>query len=110
MPNNQSKYGRRFDEEFRREVAVLACRPGAKLEQVARDLGVSPWSVSRWKKQYGGSALGGNAPATATTTGPGASVQELDRRIKALERENADLREQRAILKKAVAIFSELPR
>ena len=40
----------------------------------------------------------------------GGSVAELERRIKALERENADLREQRAILKKAVAIVSEAPR
>ena len=100
MATTQSKYGRRFDEEFKREVAVLASRPGARQEQVARDLGVSPYSVARWKKQYGGT------PAVAS----GVSVQELERRIKALERENADLREQRAILKKAVAIVSEAPR
>ena len=111
MLNNQSKYGRRVDGEFRREVAALASRPGAKLEPVARDLGVSPWSVSRCKRQYGGGDLpGGGAPATTMTAGPGASVQEREWRIKALERENADLREQRTILKKAVAIFSELPR
>lgn len=102
MSITQSKYGRRFDEEFKREVAALACRPGAKQEQVARDLGVSPYSVSRWKKLYGASAV--------TAASPGVSVAELERRIKALERENADLREQRAILKKAVAIVSELPR
>ena len=110
MPNNESKYGRRFDEEFRREVAALACRPGAKLEPVGRDLGVSPWSVSRWKKQDGGGHQNGSAPITSASVAPGASVAELERRIKALERENADLREQRTILKKAVAIFSELPR
>ena len=103
MSTTQSKYGRRFDEEFRREVAVLACRPGARQEQVARDLGVSPYSVSRWKKLYGG-----KTPAAVSASG--VSVQELEERIKALERENADLREQRAILKKAVAIVSELPR
>ena len=103
MSITQSKYGRRFDEEFKREVAALASRPGAKQEQVARDLGVSPYSVSRWKKLYG------SAPQT-TASASGANVQELERRIKALERENADLREQRAILKKAVAIVSELPR
>ena len=45
MSTTQSKYGRRFDEEFKREVAALASRPGAKQEQVARDLGVSPYSV-----------------------------------------------------------------
>lgn len=101
MPNNQSKYGRRFDEEFRREVAALASRPGAKLEQVARDLDVSPWSVSRWKKQDGGGPAGGGAPAATATSSPGTSVADLERRIKALERENADLREQRTILKKS---------
>ena len=109
MATSQSKYGRRFDEEFKREVAALACRPGARLEQVAVDLGVSPWSVSRWKRQYGGASAGQSAlPVTASA--PGVSVAELERRIRTLERENADLREQRTILKKAVAIFSEPPR
>ena len=108
MATSQSKFGRRFDEEFKREVATLASRPGARLEQVALDLGVSPWSVSRWKRQYGS---GESAPSvTAPISSPGVSVVELERRIRALERENADLREQRTILKKAVAIFSEPPR
>ncbi len=101
MATTQSKYGRRFDEEFKREVAALASKPGAKQEQVARDLGVSAFSVARWKKQYG---------TTPPASVPGVSVAELERRIRALERENADLREQRTILKKAVAIFSEAPR
>ena len=101
MATTQSKFGRRFDEEFKREIAALASRPGATDTQVARDLGVSPYSVGRWKKLYG-HALAASAP--------GVSVTELERRLKALERENADLREQRTILKKAVAIFSEPPR
>ena len=110
MATSQSKFGRRFDEEFKREVAALASRPGARLEQVASDLGVSPWSVSRWKRQYGGGENTPGKAAAAATSAPGVSVQELERRIRALERENADLREQRTILKKAVAIFSEPPR
>ena len=101
MATIQSKYGRRFDEEFKREVAALASKPGANQEQAARDLGVSPYRVGRWKKQEG------SVPATSA---PGVSVPELERRIRALERENADRREQRTILKKAVAIFSEPPR
>ena len=102
MATSQSKFGRRFDAEFKREVAALASKPGAKQEQVARDLGVSAFSVARWKKQYG------TPPPVASA--PGVSVAELEHRIRALERENADLREQRTILKKAVAIFSEPPR
>ena len=102
MATTQSKYGRRFDEEFKREVVALASRPGASDTQVARDLGVSPYSVGRWKKRY--------ASTPAAASAPGVSVAELERRIRSLERENADLREQRTILKKAVAIFSEPPR
>ena len=47
MSTTPSRYGRRFDEEFKREVAELASKPGANQEQVARDLGVSSCSVTR---------------------------------------------------------------
>ena len=68
---------------------------------MARDLGVSPYSVARGKKQYA------NASTGAST---GVNAQELERENRALRRENEDLREQRAILKKALAIVSEAPR
>ena len=113
MATTQSKNGRRFDEEFKREVAALASRPGATDEQVGRDLGVSAWSVARWRRRFGTNKSHGTrtpaSAASAPTTGS-VSVPELERQIKALQRENADLREQRSILKKAVAIFSEAPR
>ena len=47
--------------------------------------------MGRWKQRYAGSELAAALPAAA------ASVAELERRIRALERENADLREQRTI-------------
>ena len=110
MATTQSKHGRKFDEEFRREAAALASQPGRRDEEVARDLGVSAWSISRWRKQFGLSkAVGGANPASA----PGAalpSATELERENRALRRENEDLRQQRAILKKALVIFSAPPR
>ncbi len=109
MATSQSQFGRRFDQEFKREVAALAGRPGARLEQGPGDLGVSPWSVARRKRQYGGASAGQSAPP-ATACAPGVSLVELERRIRALERENADLRGQRTILRKAVALFCEPPR
>lgn len=112
MIENKKNHGKRFDEEFKREAARLASEAGRTDEAVARDLGVSAWSVSRWRKQYGlskaaGGARGNPAPVAPRPT---ASVAELERQIRALQRENADLREQRTILKKAVAIFSAAPR
>lgn len=73
----------------RREVADLASKPGAKQEQVARDLGVSPYSVARWKKQYA------TAPSSSSA---GVNPQELERENRALRRENDYLRQQRDIL------------
>ena len=70
-------------------------------EKQQRDLGVSPYSMARWKKRYA------TAPASAS---PGVTTQELERENRALRRENEDLRQQRSILKKALAIVSEAPR
>ena len=69
MSMTKSKYGRRFDEEFKREVADLASKPGAKQEQVARDLGVSPYSVARWKKQYANASTGASTGVKRAGTG-----------------------------------------
>ena len=113
MTENKKNTGKRLDEEFKREAARLASEAGQTDEQVARDLGVSAWSVSRWRKQFGLSKAAGGvrgAPAPMATRPPTVNVAELERQLRALQRENADLREQRTILKKAVAIFSLPPR
>ena len=109
MATTQSKHGRKFDEEFKREAATLASQPGRGDEEVARDLGVSAWSISRWRKQFGLSkAVGGN-PAPVPLAVP-AGAAELERENRALRRENEDLRQPREILKKALVIFSAPPR
>lgn len=113
MSTHQSKFGRRYDEEFKREVAALAARPEAKDEQVARDLGVSVHSVARWRRRYGPPP----AAASIAAATPGAAVsvhaasrEELEREVRALRREVAEVRQQREILKKALAIFPAPPR
>ena len=101
MATTQSKDGRRFDEEFKREVAALASKPGAKQEQVARDLGVSPYSGRPLEKAVRQRACGFCLWRQRGRTGgahPFAGAREHGPR------------EQRTILKKAVAIFSEPPR
>lgn len=102
MSNTQSKYGRRFDEEFKREVAALASQPGATIERVARDLGVSAHSVARWRRRFRAGQNGAAAsPATtpaASRPAPSVSAAELERENRALRREVAELRQQREIL------------
>ena len=111
MATTTTKHGRRFDEEFRREVAALASRPGATVEQVARDLGVSAWSVSRWRRRYRSTDADTTAAITPTAKAAlPASAAELERENRALRRELQEVRQQREILKKALVIFSEAPR
>ena len=74
-------------------------RAGRTVSQVARDLGVTTWSLSRWVQI----ANGGQAqkqPATLAAETP------EQRELRRLKQENDYLRQQRDILKKALGILS----
>jgi transposase len=88
---------RKFDKEFKSEAVKLTdSMPSA---QVARDLGLNPNLLSRWKKQLK------TNPKNAFT-GKGTPEQE---EIKRLKKDLSQVTQQRDILKKAIAIFSEEP-
>lgn len=98
----QSKSGRRYDREFK-ENAVALVRSGRSVTQVARDLGVSMWSLGRWVR---GVNLGEPLSEPNTLAAETPEQRELRR----LRQENDYLRRQRDILKKAVGILSaEVP-
>ncbi len=84
-----------YTEEFKRDAVRLAQERG-NLRATAIDLGVSETVLSRWK-----SAL----TQSAENPFPG-SGNPKDPELARLERENARLCEENAILKKAVGIFS----
>lgn len=99
MSTTQNKHGRKYDEEFKRPAAALASQPGKTDEAVGRDLGVSAWSVSRWRRQYGAAKTAGGLKADTPAAGPlPPGAAELERENRALRRENEDLRQQRTIL------------
>jgi transposase len=88
---------RKFDKEFKSEAVKLTeDRP---LTHVAKDLGLQPNVLSKWKQQLKKNPL--NA-----FTGKGTPEEE---EIKKLKKELAQVTQQRDILKKAIAIFSEQP-
>src|SRR5437899_3320696 len=94
----QTRSGRRYDREFK-ENAVALVRSGRTLVQVARDLGVSTWSLRRWVEQLAnGRQL--NEPRTLAVETP------EQRELRRLRQECDYLRCQRDILKKALGILS----
>ncbi len=95
----QSKRSRRYDAEFK-ENAVALVNSGRPIVEVARDLGVSIWSLRHWvARKNSGQALG--QPSTLANE---SAEQRENRRLK---QEIEYLRRQRDILKKALAIVSD---
>ncbi len=82
---------RTYTPEFKQEAVALVRRSGQSANQVAKELGMTQTSLSRWLRQ----AIPASANGVQTT-------EELT----ALRREVARLRMERDILKKAAAFFA----
>ena len=92
------KQRRSFSDEFKRDAVRLADDGGRPLTQVARELDVHPHLLQVWRKKYGA--------RTQTEPVPQAGMS-LEDEVRRLRRENAGLREDRDILKKAAAFFAK---
>jgi len=99
---NNSRTGRRYDREFKNN-AVALVGSGRTVADVARDLGVSKWSLGRWVEQAkAGQAL--SEPKTLAAESP------EQRELRRLRQELEYVSRQRDILKKALGILSaEVP-
>jgi transposase len=90
--------GHTYDKTFKQEAVRLVKMSGKSPRQIAKDLGVGMSTLSRWcseMEEHGEHAF----------VGSGNLLPEAEE-LKRLRRENDILRQERAILKKALAIFS----
>lgn len=93
---------RSFTREFKREAVRLAESGDRPVSQVANDLGIDQSVLRRWIMQH-------QEDPQQSFPGKG-RLKERDEEIRRLERELARVKEERDILKKAVAIFSKGPK
>ena len=97
------KRRKRQPEEFKRQIVAIYESSDRSAASLEREYELSRGSVWRWAKQYG------TEPEIGEEAGP--VRREVRRaeaeRIRKLERENEILRQERDILKKAIAIFSQ---
>ncbi|MED5372875.1 MAG: transposase [Myxococcota bacterium] len=91
---------RQYSVEFKREAVRLVQEENLSYTQVGRDLGVDRSVIRAWVKKAEAGELETSAPRARTD----ASIEEELRRLR---RENAILREERDILKKAAAFFAK---
>ncbi len=90
---------RRYDKEFKMNAVKLYLSNDKSIEIIAKDLRVSRASLGHWVNQY---------KREGERSFPG-SGHVIDEELKALKRELHLMKQERDILKKAVAIFSALP-
>ena len=92
------KKRKQYTAEFKREAVRLYETSGKTQAQIERDLGLWRGYIGSWKRaleRKGEQAFPGQGRLSAD-----------DERIRQLERENEILRQERNILRKAMAIFS----
>jgi transposase len=85
----------KYDEEFKKNAVKLSFASPKSVKQVAEDLGISENLIYRWRKKY---TIDGDKTRYAT----------LEEEMKALKLENAELKIERDMLKKATAYFANL--
>ena len=86
---------KKYTKEFRIDTVKLLMSSGKTVREISEDLGIHENILFRWKKEY----------QNSTNPFPG-NGNPIEKELYELKKENAILREEREILKKAVAIFS----
>jgi len=98
-------YRKPYDEEFKRNSVEMLVQSGKAMSVIARELGITPESLRKWKERKLGRTGGKSGE---TFLGPaGLSASELAEENRRLRKELERVSRQRDILKKAAGILSE---
>jgi len=93
---------RKYDREFKLEAVRLVTQGGRPVVEVARDLGIHENLLYNWRRKY--------LDDTVHSFPGKGHLKPADEELRRLKKELTDVREERDILKKALAIFSKHPR
>ena len=91
------KHYQRHDVQFKRQAVKVANHPEIRTQDVAAALGIHPFMLSRWKRELRDGKVLMDRPKKKFRT---ATLEDADARIRELERELAQLREENDLLKK----------
>ena len=92
---------RQFTQEFKKEAVEYSLSSEKSVEEVARDLGISPHNLTRWRKEYrkrGELAFPGHGKENLTPQ---------EEKLRKLQKELTDTQIERDILKVALGIFTK---
>lgn len=99
MVKGKPQVHRQFNKEFKRNALQLVMEKGVPVGKVARELDIHPNLIHKWRRDYlaeGESALEGSGKL---------NTEPAD--VRRLQKELEDVKEERDILKKALAVFTK---
>jgi len=92
---------KKYTKEFKLEAIRMYENSERTASEIERELGITKGLLSRWKQQYEG-------VSRKEEVFPGnGKMMDTDARIRQLERENIQLRQDKEILKKVLEMFSK---
>jgi len=94
-----NKKRRTYDRQFKIDAVNLVVNGERSVSEVARDLGVDPSVLHRWKRKL-------TTKGAASFVGKG-HLSPHEEELRQLRRELEQVKEDREILKKALAFFSK---
>jgi transposase len=89
---------KQYSEGFKLETLRLLESSGKPVAQLERDMGLTHGLLRNWRKRYQVNNDNGTLQRSET--------EQLQAEVRRLQRENAVLRQERDLLRKAVSIFS----
>ena len=89
---------KKYTQEFKEEAVKLVTEQGYQVSEAARNLGVHPNMLSRWKREILGDG--------ENSSGAG-KLHDVQAELQRLRKENKRLKMEREILKKAAAFFAK---
>ena len=95
----ERKRGRYFSDEFKRDAVELVIEKGIPVRKVARDLDIHPNLLHQWRRKF-------LAEGKDAFVGKG-HLRPREAELRRLEKELEEVKEERDILKKALAVFSK---
>jgi len=90
------KTRRKYDEQFKKDAVALVKTGQKKMSEIARNLGIDYSQLARWCRE---------SSDTSKKAFPGNGISR-DEQLTRMQKEIKELKMERDILKKAVAIFS----
>ena len=97
------KSRRQYSEEFKKEAVAHSFASDKNVKEVAQDLGIAHSNLRRWRTEYS---------KRGELAFPGHDKENLtpqEEKVRKLQKELNEVRIERDILKKALAIFTKKP-